>query len=197
MVNHQRPAFASRWIFFSSFSKLIMAALFVLAHFEDFWGWVLLSVSTLLIIGLIHQSVKHGPCNFQWINVFRNIALIAVLWGNLCGFFAQGKHSFTLVCKKCVFLSAPFLSRSYLLFYTDGYVCSRIGRHSGELSVLCFYESKAFYVFSSSSSSTKASNLAHVLQIRDSGTDCVDSKSDSEWWKQLVNNRTSNPSYPS
>jgi len=89
LTTHQRPTFSSRWIFISVSSKLIIAVLFVFAHFEEFWAWMLLSISTVLFLVLLRESVMYGPCSFQWINVLRNIGLISALWGNLCGFLAQ------------------------------------------------------------------------------------------------------------
>ena len=93
VASHQRPTFASRWTLLSSTSKLIIAVLFVFAHFEEFWAWMLLSVSSLLFVMLLYESFKYGPCSFQWINVFRNIGMISALWGNLCGILAQGQVS--------------------------------------------------------------------------------------------------------
>lgn len=100
--SHQRPTFSSRWIFFSGISKLIIAVLFVFAHFEDFWAWALLGVSTVLFLALLYESIKYGPCTFQWINVLQNIGLISALWGNLCGFLAQGQSPAHVKYNDCV-----------------------------------------------------------------------------------------------
>jgi len=76
----------------SGTSKLIIAVLFVFAHYDEIWACLLLAISSFLFTILLVESVRFGPSTFQWINVFRNITLISALWGNLCGVLAQSEY---------------------------------------------------------------------------------------------------------
>lgn len=94
---HQRPVFASRWTLLSGAFKLVLAVLYIFAHFNVAWAWTLLAFSTTGFLTLLFQNVKHGPCSFHWVNICRNLGLITALWGNGCAFLAQGEYTLSLV----------------------------------------------------------------------------------------------------